>query len=175
MKEKLMRQIIAKYKELDAVRCEQILTLVELVAIDKYSVDVDSLKSLYVANTEDARKLNNELVSIKQQLESVDIAEIKATPIPSGWICPRCQKVHNWMVQHCDCPANVITASTTEPIDVPTDLEMVNAERAYPMETYPYSNVADLMLNADKINTAGKGFRDGAKWAISEIIKRNQK
>ena len=33
-----------------------------------------------------------------------------------AWICPRCQKVHNWMVQHCDCPANVITASTTEPI-----------------------------------------------------------
>jgi hypothetical protein len=33
-----------------------------------------------------------------------------------GWICPRCQKVHNWMVQSCDCPANVITANTTGPI-----------------------------------------------------------
>lgn len=33
-----------------------------------------------------------------------------------GWICPRCQKVHRWMVQHCDCPPKVITASTTDPI-----------------------------------------------------------
>ena len=31
-----------------------------------------------------------------------------------GWICPRCQNVHSWMVQSCDCPPNVITASTTE-------------------------------------------------------------
>ena len=36
--------------------------------------------------------------------------------MPFGWICPRCQKVHNWMVQSCDCPPNVITASTTKPI-----------------------------------------------------------
>lgn len=46
----------------------------------------------------------------------MELAEIKLTPIPSGWICPRCQKVHNWMVQSCDCSPNVITASTTEPI-----------------------------------------------------------
>lgn len=57
-----------------------------------------------------------ELIELKQQLETAEVDEIKATPIPSGWICPRCQKVHNWMVQSCDCSPNVITASTTEPI-----------------------------------------------------------
>ena len=61
------------------------------------------------------------------------------------------------------------------PFDIPDSLEILNAERAYPMKTYPYSNVKDLMAHADKINTAGKGFRDGVRWAIEQVIERNQK
>ena len=61
------------------------------------------------------------------------------------------------------------------PLDTPSSLEIINAERAYPMKTYPYSNIKDLMANADKVNTAGKGFRDGVRWAIEQVIERNQK
>lgn len=35
-----------------------------------------------------------------------------------GWICPRCQKVHSWLSMTCDCPPNVITASTIESKEV---------------------------------------------------------
>jgi len=51
---------------------------------------------------------------LEREIDKVEVAEIKGTPMPSGWICPRCQKVHSWMVQSCDCSPNVITASTTE-------------------------------------------------------------
>ena len=60
------------------------------------------------------------------------------------------------------------------PIDVPSTLELLNAKRAYPMKKYPYSNISDLMANADRINTAGEGFGEGATWMRSEIIKRNR-
>jgi hypothetical protein len=53
---------------------------------------------------------------IERELDKVEVAEIKGTPMPSGWICPRCHKVHNWMIQSCDCYPSVITASTTGPI-----------------------------------------------------------
>jgi hypothetical protein len=46
------------------------------------------------------------------QLEKAEIAEIKATPMPSGWICPRCQKVHSWLSMSCDCEPNTITSTT---------------------------------------------------------------
>ena len=60
-----------------------------------------------------------ELERLKNYKPSIDDLKNKTTePLQGaylfGWICPRCLKVHNWMVQHCDCPANVITASTTE-------------------------------------------------------------
>jgi hypothetical protein len=60
------------------------------------------------------------------------------------------------------------------PIDVPSTLELLNAKRAYPMKKYPYSNISDLMANADRINTAGEGFGEGATWMRDEIIKRNR-
>lgn len=49
----------------------------------------------------------------------------KETSLLYGWICPRCQKVHNWMVQHCDCPPYVITASTIESKEV-TEIKREN-------------------------------------------------
>lgn len=59
------------------------------------------------------------------------------------------------------------------PLDVPSTIELVNAKRAYPMKKYPYSNISDLMANADRINTAGEGFGEGATWMLDEILKRN--
>jgi len=42
------------------------------------------------------------------------------------------------------------------------------------VKLYRYdSNVADLMLHADKINTAGEGFRDGIDWTISWMRENN--
>ena len=61
------------------------------------------------------------------------------------------------------------------PLDIPDSLEMVNAERAYPITIYSYSNIKDVIAHADKINTAGKGFGDGARWAIKQVTERNQK
>jgi len=58
-------------------------------------------------------------------------------------------------------------------IKFPDTLDKVNAERAYPMKKYPYTNVSDLMLHADKINTAGEGFRDGIDWTISWMRENN--
>lgn len=53
-----------------------------------------------------------------------------------AWICPRCQKVHNWMVQSCDCPPNTITVTTYDtrpnPQDVnPYDLNRARRKRKY--------------------------------------------
>ena len=70
---------------------------------------------------------------------------------------------------------SLIDAILAIPLDLPSEIEMVNAERAYPMKEYPYSNVQDIIFHADKINTAGKGFREGAKWAIEQVKERNQK
>jgi len=47
------------------------------------------------------------------------IVEIKATPMPSGWICPRCQKVHSWLSMTCDCEPKTITRTTYDPSDFP--------------------------------------------------------
>ena len=68
----------------------------------------------------------------------------------------------------------VIEKLAALPIDVPSTLELLNAKRAYPMKKYPYSNISDLMANADRINTAGEGFGEGATWMRDEIIKRNR-
>ena len=52
----------------------------------------------------------------REQLEQAEaeteIAEIKSTPIPSGWICPRCQKVHSWLDMTCDCEPKTIISTT---------------------------------------------------------------
>ena len=58
-------------------------------------------------------------------------------------------------------------------IKFPDNLDKVNAERAYPMKKYPYTNVSDLMLHADKINTAGEGFRDGIDRTINWMRENN--
>jgi len=107
----LMRQIIAKQDEI----------------IEHYKTFYDSIKHPLVVKItkrweEYGNEIESELADLNKQLKQSEVesevAEIKSTPIPSGWICPRCQKVHNWMVQSCDCYPSVITASTTEPKEV---------------------------------------------------------
>ena len=108
MKETLMRQIIAKHEELLNIYSDHVIAH-ELEGYD-----------WNLSFRDPANKAIEELADLNEQLKQAEVesevAEIKSTPIPSGWICPRCQKVHNWMVQSCDCYPSVITASTTEPI-----------------------------------------------------------
>lgn len=93
--------------------------------IEHYKTFYDSIKHPLVVKItkrweEYGNEIESELADLNKQLKQSEVesevAEIKSTPIPSGWICPRCQKVHSWMVQSCDCYPSVITASTTEPI-----------------------------------------------------------
>jgi hypothetical protein len=53
---------------------------------------------------------------LKRELDRVEVAKIKATPMPMGWICPRCQKVHSWLSMTCDCPPNTITRTSYDTI-----------------------------------------------------------
>ena len=62
-------------------------------------------------------KLNDEITDLKQQLETTVVAEIKSTAMPSGWICPRCQKVHIWMDMTCCCEPKTITSTTIRAAD----------------------------------------------------------
>ena len=71
------------------------------------------LDEMYLSSPFRYDKVADEIDKLYQNME---LAAIKLTPIPSGWICPRCHKVHSWMVLSCDCYPSVITASTTEPI-----------------------------------------------------------
>ena len=57
-------------------------------------------------------KAQSELADLKQRLAESEIAEIKATPMPSAWICPRCQKIHSWLSMTCDCEPKTITSTT---------------------------------------------------------------
>ena len=111
----LMAEIIAKQDELEILRVKQ---LANIHARNYYNShdEEQRLLSEYFEINKRVKVVITELVDIKQQLETAVVAEIKATPMPSGWICPRCQKVHSWMIQSCDCYPSVITASTTEPI-----------------------------------------------------------
>ena len=61
------------------------------------------------------RKYVHIISDLKKQLE-----ECKDENPASGqaWICPRCGKVHSWLSMECDCPPNVITASTIESNEV---------------------------------------------------------
>lgn len=60
--------------------------------------------------TRKVKKVEKELSDLNKQLEE---CEDENPAFGQAWICPRCHKVHNWMVQSCDCSPNVITASTT--------------------------------------------------------------
>jgi hypothetical protein len=111
----IQAEIIAKHEFLHSIICD--------------NVQIPSFLRQLV------NKKEIELIELKQQLAECDqcehilekvkeawtpdkrtFEEAEAESKGQAWICPRCQKVHNWMVQSCDCPANVITASTTEPI-----------------------------------------------------------
>jgi hypothetical protein len=48
----------------------------------------------------------------------IKIEYMSNSTLNNGWICPRCQKVHSWLSMTCDCPPNVITASTIESKEV---------------------------------------------------------
>lgn len=113
--------------------------------IEHYKTFYDSIKHPLVVKItkrweEYGNEIESELADLDKQLKQSEVesevAEIKSTPIPSGWICPRCQKVHNWMVQSCDCPPNTITVTTYDtrpnPQDVsPYDLSRVRKKRKY--------------------------------------------
>jgi hypothetical protein len=69
------------------------------------TIDVESI----------AIEIESELSDLKQQLAEYDkgtilngIKEYNG----SGWICPRCQKVHSWLSMTCDCDPNTITSTT---------------------------------------------------------------
>lgn len=125
MKEKIMRQVIAKQDELLNIYSDYVIGVAnEFEGFDRGKDFCNP-----------ANKCITELASLKKQLKKAEsvvteykLETLKLTPIPSGWICPRCQKVHSWMVQHCDCLPNVITASTTEPKEVAVNKVCINRD-----------------------------------------------
>ena len=120
MKEQLMRQIIAKQDD-----------IIYLLSLNDAFFNV----RIAVLN-EEVTVLKADLKQVESEVTEYELETLKTTPIPSGWICPRCQKVHNWMVQSCDCPPNTITVTTYDtrpnPQDVsPYDLSRVRKKRKY--------------------------------------------
>jgi len=102
---------------------------------------------------------------IEREIDKVEVAEIKGTPMPSGWICPRCQKVHSWMVQSCDCYPSVITASTTEPI--PENYLNDCIEKATPN----LSKIKDVDKELAEIREEDKTCRNCRNKVLSPISK----
>ena len=104
MKETLMRQIIAKHEELLNIYSDHVIAH-ELEGYD-----------WNLSFRDPANKAIEELADLNEQLKQAEVesevAEIKSTPIPSGWICPRCQKVHNWLDMTCDCEPKTIISTT---------------------------------------------------------------
>lgn len=61
------------------------------------------------------KRYEKQLSDLKKQLEECD----KGNNFNgykeyggSGWICPRCFKVHSWLSMECDCPPKTITWNT---------------------------------------------------------------
>ena len=107
MKEQLMRQIIAKQDEL--------LNIYSDYVIGNEFEGFDWAKDF----RNPANKCIAELAALKKQLKQAEaevteyeLETLKLTPIPSGWICPRCQKVHSWLSMTCDCEPKTVTSTT---------------------------------------------------------------
>ena len=103
----IMAEIIAKQDEL-------------IILLDEMNFDTNLEKLQWRKRKEMFKELavlNEQLKQAEAEVTEYELETLKLTPIPSGWICPRCQKVHSWMVLSCDCYPSVITASTTEPIE----------------------------------------------------------
>ena len=86
---------------------------------DYPSTDERSYINLDNTGSVNWEKYAKALIAYIKQLEDCVVAEIKTTPIPSGWICPRCQKVHSWLSITCDCEPKTITRTTYDPSDFP--------------------------------------------------------
>jgi len=109
-----VQKLTTEIKDLKQQLAESNDHQIRMPQINDYpSTDERSYINLDNTGSVNWEKYAKALIAYIKQLEDCVVAEIKTTPIPSGWICPRCQKVHSWMVQSCDCPPNVITASTT--------------------------------------------------------------
>lgn len=163
-KTEIQAAIIAKHDELERLRVQQ---LANIHARNYYNAHDEEkrLLSEYFEINNRVKVVITELADIKQQLETAVVAEIKSTPIPSGWICPRCQKVHNWMIQSCDCYPSVITASTTEPI--PENYLNDCIEKATPN----LSKIKDVDKELAEIREEDKTCRNCRNKVLSPISK----
>ena len=106
MKETLMRQIIAKQDEYNKLLSDELDEVVTIAYIHGWHSN----------RFEQGKQMRDELADLNEQLKQSEVesevAEIKSTPIPSGWICPRCQKVHSWLDMTCDCEPKTIISTT---------------------------------------------------------------
>lgn len=123
----ILRQIVQKQDELIIID-DNIITVNSLLRyVDSFSTQEIKLENERDFLYEKYRDIKNDIASLLQQLEKSDHSEDKLDKVDKrgGWICPRCQKVHSWLSMTCDCPPNVITASTTKIID-PSDFPCIH-------------------------------------------------
>lgn len=110
----ILRQIVQKQDELDDIRVNQLMTMSDFNSPTQYSLNKKTLDHKYTALCNEIISIRNKLASLRQQLAECKEDEVpqQLSAYPGGWICPRCQKVHSFMVTECNCPPNTITRTS---------------------------------------------------------------